>query len=69
MSFGTIFPIGLCDLADIEQQFTYIHRPKVVIAALAGEVLNALDGLRAVFSRFNDDVETAFDLLRVAGAL
>ena len=65
--FRAILPTGPSDLANVQQQLPDIDQLKIVIASLAGEILNPLDRLGAVLRGLNDDVQTFFDFRRVSG--
>src|ERR1051326_3790090 len=66
LGLGAILPARARDLGDFEHQAVNVERDEVLIPALAGEVLYALDRLRAVLRRLDDDVEAAPDLAQVA---
>ena len=63
---GAILPARARYLCDFEHQLVNVERDEVLIAALAREVLYALDGLRAVLRRLDDDMQAAPHLPRVA---
>src|SRR5205085_984882 len=65
LRFGAALPARASYLAHVEHELVNGDGLEVVVSSLAREVLYALDGLRAVLRRLDDELQARLHLLRV----